>query len=192
MGFTKRKIKAPKNRKTKHFLVFDEKARAEYLTGFRKRKAERKKYYEEKVKKRMIDERKALRKQTREIMKKRMKQQQVFTVPEVEHLVDATEFDLPNHTVTITDIADVDFSSEGGLRLGQNMASDEIDEDEETGTKQPDFKKMDKSLARLKKKLQKSGNADKKKKRSGSSKMKSKGVNPKGKNKPKKKPKRKK
>ncbi|XP_046354987.1 nucleolar protein 12-like [Haliotis rufescens] len=186
MGFTKKKIKAPKNRKTKHFLVFDEKARADYLTGFRKRKAERKKYYEEKVKKRMTEERKELRKQTREMMKTRMNQQRVFTVPEVEHLVDATEFDLPNHTVTITDIADVDFSSEGGLRLGQNLAAEDSEEDEESEMKQPNIKKIDKSLARLKKKLQKCGNADKKKKRSGGSKIKSKSVKPKGKNKAKK------
>ena len=41
-------------------------------------------------------------------------------VPEVDHLVNSTEYDLPEHTVTITNIAEVDFSGEGGVRLGQN------------------------------------------------------------------------
>ncbi|VDI56605.1 Hypothetical predicted protein, partial [Mytilus galloprovincialis] len=43
MGFEKNKKRQPKNRKTKTILVFDVKAREEFLTGFRKRKNERRK-----------------------------------------------------------------------------------------------------------------------------------------------------
>ena len=32
--------------------------------------------------------------------------------------------DLPQHTVTITDISDIDFSGQDGLRLGQNKVID--------------------------------------------------------------------
>lgn len=41
-------------------------------------------------------------------------------IPEIQHLVDPEVFDLPEHTVTIANIGDVDFVGSTGLRLGQN------------------------------------------------------------------------
>lgn len=43
-------------------------------------------------------------------------------IPEIEHLVDPVVYDLPEHTVTISHIGDVDFVGKSGLRLGQNTA----------------------------------------------------------------------
>lgn len=41
-------------------------------------------------------------------------------VPEVEHIVEPVTYDLPNHTVTISSITDIDFQGESNTRLGQN------------------------------------------------------------------------
>ena len=45
-----------KNRSTKTAIVFDEAARTEYLTGFRKRKEERRKKAKEQIEKEVKDE----------------------------------------------------------------------------------------------------------------------------------------
>ncbi|CAG2251453.1 unnamed protein product [Mytilus edulis] len=66
--------------------------------------------------------------------------------------------DLPEHTVTITDISDIDFAGHDGLRLGQNKESEqeieeETEETEETnedGNKKPLDKKGIKALYRKK------------------------------------------
>ena len=40
--------------------------------------------------------------------------------PEIEQLVKPEIFDLPEHTVTISNISEVDFVGKSGVRLGQN------------------------------------------------------------------------
>lgn len=54
--------------------------------------------------------------QARELIKKSDRHR----VTEVEHLVDPTIFELPNHTVSVTDLADVDLGGLNGLGLGLN------------------------------------------------------------------------
>ncbi len=44
-------------------------------------------------------------------------------VPEVEHLVKPQTYDLPSHTVTISDVAQVDFIGSSGTMLGTNQVS---------------------------------------------------------------------
>ncbi|GFR97989.1 ribosomal RNA-processing protein 17 [Elysia marginata] len=64
------------------------------------------------------------------------------TVPEIEQLVKPEVFDLPEHTVTISNISEVDFVGKSGLRLGQNTGFDKKeDADEEEVTGQPTGKK---------------------------------------------------
>ncbi|XP_012939243.2 nucleolar protein 12 [Aplysia californica] len=120
----------PKNRKTKSFLEFDDKARSEYLRGFQKRKNERRKLAREKHDKKVMDERKELLKQARDQQKSRLRQEAVI-IPEIQHLVDPTVFDLPDHTVTIADIGEVDYVGKSGMRLGFNTGQQNKPEEEE-------------------------------------------------------------
>lgn len=106
-----------RNRQKKIVLTFDENARKDYLLGFRKRKNERRKKAKEQNEKKIKEQRQALKQQARDLRK-----YDKHRVPEVEHLVDTTthEYDLPDHTVSITDIGAVDLGGQGGLRLGFN------------------------------------------------------------------------
>lgn len=45
------------------------------------------------------------------------------SVPEIQHLLDPTVYDLPSHTVTVTDVSEVDLTGKDGLWLGQNTVS---------------------------------------------------------------------
>ncbi|GAB1604948.1 nucleolar protein 12-like [Argonauta hians] len=118
------------NRKTKVFIAFDENDRKNYLTGFRKRKKERqhkaKKMLEEKLKK----ERREIRKEKRELLKTMV---QESVIPEdIKQLLEPKVFDMDSHTVTVTDISEVDLSGRDGLRLGINKAVREDKDTEET------------------------------------------------------------
>ncbi|ESO84764.1 hypothetical protein LOTGIDRAFT_236121, partial [Lottia gigantea] len=115
-----------KNRETKLLLVFDEKRRREYLTGFRRRKKERQNYYKEKLENKIRNERHEFKKETKEFLSKAHLEPD--TKPEVEELIEPTVVDLPEHTVTITDIAEIDFSGGCGLRLGKNSTNDDADD----------------------------------------------------------------
>ena len=64
MGVEKVKQKNNKNRKNKTKIVFDESARRDYLTGFKKRKDERRKNWKEKVEKQLKDEIKKIKSET--------------------------------------------------------------------------------------------------------------------------------
>ncbi|RUS88503.1 hypothetical protein EGW08_003761 [Elysia chlorotica] len=135
----------PKNRKTKTFLEFDEKLRQEYLRGFQKRKNERRKLAREKHDKKILEERKLLLKQARE--SKASSKTSALQLPEIEQLVKPEVFDLPEHTVTISNISEVDFVGKSGLRLGQNTGfgnkgdNESSEEEEEKEPEQPLGKK---------------------------------------------------
>ncbi|XP_014770691.1 nucleolar protein 12 [Octopus bimaculoides] len=120
------------NRKTKVFIAFDENNRKNFLTGFRKRKKERqnkaKKMLEEKLKK----ERREIRKEKRELFKTMARESAI--PEEIKHLLDPKVYDLDNHTVTVTDISEVDLSGQDGLRLGVNKALRDEKEPAETLT----------------------------------------------------------
>ena len=93
----------------------------EYLTGFRKRKVERRIKFAEKLKKELKSERKRLQTELREKIKKSNRD-----VPEVAHLVEKQTlpnvFELPEHTVTISSITDATLRDEN-LFLGSNNVS---------------------------------------------------------------------
>lgn len=95
-------MKRPKNRQTKSVLIFDEAARREYLTGFQKRKNQRRKQAKLENEKKIKDEKQALKQQVREMMQKSDRHR----LPEVEEFLSSTVHDLPDHTVTITDMSD--------------------------------------------------------------------------------------
>lgn len=93
----------------------------EYLTGFRKRKAERRKKFNENLKKEIKSERKRLQTELREDIKKSASNRRI---PEIEHLIEdvAHVYELPEHTVKIEPILDSQIRNEN-LFLGKNEVS---------------------------------------------------------------------
>ena len=65
MGVEKTQPRRPINKKNKTTVVFDENARKEFLTGFRKRKDERRKQWKEKVERQLKNEMKKIKAETK-------------------------------------------------------------------------------------------------------------------------------
>ncbi|XP_069593088.1 nucleolar protein 12 [Ranitomeya imitator] len=112
-------------------LVFDEEKRREYLTGFHKRKVQRRKAAVEEIKRKIKDEQKRLKDERHKEYIKMLKEREeaLEEADEIERLVTSkTEsiiFDHPNHTVTVTTISDLDLSGVGLLPPGVIEAEDE-------------------------------------------------------------------
>ncbi|KAK6171083.1 hypothetical protein SNE40_019343 [Patella caerulea] len=146
------KHKSKKNRETKLILSFDETRRRDYLTGFRRRKKERQTHYKEKLENKIRNEKKEFRKEAKELMSKAHLEPDML--PDVEDLVKPTVVDLPEHTVIITDITEVDFSGGCGLRLGKNLVN-ETREDYTSEYKQnKDVKELTKQKSAMKKRME--------------------------------------
>ncbi|XP_047407654.1 nucleolar protein 12 isoform X1 [Sciurus carolinensis] len=92
----------------------------EYLTGFHKRKVERKKAAIEEIKQRLKKEQKKLREERHQEYLKMLaeREEALEEADELDRLVTAktesVQYDHPNHTVTVTTISDLDLS---GARL---------------------------------------------------------------------------
>ncbi|KAK7804262.1 hypothetical protein U0070_019386 [Myodes glareolus] len=124
MGRNKKKKKRDgDDRRPRLVLSFDEEKRREYLTGFHKRKVERKKAAIEEIKQRLKQEQKKLREEEAD---------------ELERLVTAktesVQYDHPNHTVTVTTISDLDLS---GARLLGLPLPEQGDQEEAPSTEKP-------------------------------------------------------
>ncbi|KAL5019051.1 hypothetical protein ScPMuIL_004773 [Solemya velum] len=143
-----------RKRRPKTNLVFDDTARKDYLTGFHKRKNERRKRAQHEQKEKEREERIELRKQKRELLQRQMRKG-LTSVPEIEDLADPEVYSFPNHTVTITDVSNMDMAGQDGLRLGQNTF---VKEDEKAS--KPTEKKEDTPVD-VKKKLKKIGEMSK-------------------------------
>lgn len=120
------------NRKTKLQLLFDEKARREYLTGFHKRKLQRKKIAQEQLKQQLKEERKRLKQEARESFKKLVVSHR--PVPELENLI-SENYELENHSVSITELSSSDLAEKNnwiGINKVQyeNEKSEHSDEEE--------------------------------------------------------------
>lgn len=97
--------KTPKSKKTKTQVVFDETKRRDFLTGFRKRKNERRKKAAEKHERNLKAEIKLAREKAREdVMKADSASHRV--VPEIQHLLEQTHptdvHTVGSHTVSVT------------------------------------------------------------------------------------------
>ncbi|XP_013398394.1 nucleolar protein 12 [Lingula anatina] len=131
MGPVKKRKRGPKNRETKVHLIFDEKARKEYLTGFRKRKNERRQKAKEKMERHLKEEKRRIKQEARDFRKAHV---QNFTpVPEVDHLVEQKTYNLPQHTVIVTEIDNSEIMNNRGF-LGVNR--DESDAEVNTDNKE--------------------------------------------------------
>ncbi|KAI5618644.1 nucleolar protein 12, partial [Silurus asotus] len=115
-----------KNRQNKCAVVFDEKERQEFLTGFHKRKVERRKAAVEEIKNKLKEEQKRLREERHKEYLKMLKERKeaLEDADELDDVVTSTteslQYDHPNHTVTVTTISDLDLS---GARLLESLTS---------------------------------------------------------------------
>lgn len=123
--FVVRRFKKPINRRTKVNLVFDEKARQDYLTGFQKRNQERRQRNQERLEQKLKEEKKRIKKEAKESYKKLVKSYE--PIPELENLL-AEEHDLPSHSVSILELSTADIAQEN-CWIGKNQVQYE-NEDE--------------------------------------------------------------
>ncbi|XP_004373897.1 nucleolar protein 12 [Trichechus manatus latirostris] len=120
MGRNKKKKRDGDDRRPRLVLSFDEDKRREYLTGFHKRKVERKKAAIEELKQRLKEEQKKLREERHQEYLKMLaeREEALDEADELDQLVTAktesVQYDHPNHTVTVTTVSDLDLS---GARL---------------------------------------------------------------------------
>lgn len=125
-----------KRRENKLVLVFDDKERNEFLTGFHKRKVERRKAAVEEMKNKLKEEQKKIREERHTEYLKMLKErtEALEEADELEDAITATtecvQYDHPNHTVTVTTISDLDLT---GARLLENVTPQGADEEEESG-----------------------------------------------------------
>ncbi|NXJ14432.1 NOL12 protein, partial [Odontophorus gujanensis] len=103
-------------------VTFDEERRREYLTGFHKRKVERRKVALEEIKRKLKEEQRKMKEERhKEYLKMlREREEALDEFDELEHLVtsqtESVNIDHPNHIVTVTTISDLDLS--GARQLG--------------------------------------------------------------------------
>lgn len=121
----KKKKRDGDNRRPRLVLSFDEEKRREYLTGFHKRKVERKKAAIEEIKQRIKKEQKKLREERHQEYLNMLaeREEALEEADELDRLVTAktetVQYDHPNHTVTVTTISDLDLSGARLLGLPQ-------------------------------------------------------------------------
>ncbi|XP_051817856.1 nucleolar protein 12 [Antechinus flavipes] len=103
-------------------LTFDEEKRRDYLTGFHRRKVERRKAALEEIRRKLKEEQRKLRDERHKEYLKMLKDREeaLEEADELDQLVtsktECVQYDHPNHTVTVTTISDLDLS--GARRLG--------------------------------------------------------------------------
>eukprot|EP00092_Neocalanus_flemingeri_P017659 GFUD01019102.1.p1 GENE.GFUD01019102.1~~GFUD01019102.1.p1 ORF type:complete len:220 (-),score=90.49 GFUD01019102.1:55-714(-) len=115
MGVEKTQPRKAINKKTKVRIVFDENARKDFLTGFRKRKDERRKQWKEKIERQLKNEIKKIKGETKAKLDKGMskKNSSHQIVPEVAHLINS---DLAETTVTECGAASVTITTLDSLQ----------------------------------------------------------------------------
>ncbi|XP_071758140.1 nucleolar protein 12 [Centroberyx gerrardi] len=117
-----------KKRENKCIVMFDDKDRQEFLTGFHKRKVERRKAAVAEIQKKIKEEQNRVRQERHKEYLKMLKERKEALEEDVDDLEDAitgtTEsvyYDHPNHTVTVTTISDLDLT--GDRLLGPAAAN---------------------------------------------------------------------
>ncbi|KAH1185816.1 hypothetical protein KIL84_018565 [Mauremys mutica] len=117
-----RKKKAGSGAGLRRAVIFDEDSRREYLTGFHKRKVERRKVAVEEIKRKLKEEQRKMKEERhKEYLKMLTEREEALDeADELEHLVtsqtESVSIDHPNHTVTVTTVSDLDLS--GARQLG--------------------------------------------------------------------------
>ncbi|NXA39455.1 NOL12 protein, partial [Eudromia elegans] len=135
----KKKKKGPSGAVGRLVVTFDEERRREYLTGFHKRKVERRRAALEEIRRKLKEEQRKMKEERHQEYLKMLSEREeaLDEVDELEHLVTArtesVNIDHPNHVVTVTTISDLDLS--GARQLGltsseeKNIGSEEKEEE---------------------------------------------------------------
>ncbi|KAF3700511.1 TRIO and F-actin-binding protein Tara Trio-associated repeat on actin [Channa argus] len=139
----KAKIKpGSKKRENKCIVMFDDKDRQEYLTGFHKRKVERRKAAVAEIQKKIREEQIRVREERHKEYVKMLKERKEAlneAEDDLEDLITSTtesvQYDHPNHTVTVTTISDLDLTGAHLLGPSADQTGGDI-EDEEKGEKE--------------------------------------------------------
>ncbi|CAG01650.1 unnamed protein product, partial [Tetraodon nigroviridis] len=125
-----------KKRENKCIVMFDDKHRQEYLTGFHKRKVERRKAAVAEIHKKIKEEQTRVREERHKEYLKMLKERNEALEAAEDDLEDAitsttesVQYDHPNHTVTVTTINDLDLT--GANLFGSATPQVNADEDEE-------------------------------------------------------------
>ncbi|CAJ1075801.1 nucleolar protein 12 [Xyrichtys novacula] len=131
-----------KKRENKCIVMFDDKDRQEYLTGFHKRKVERRKAAVAEIRKKIKEEQIRVREERhKEYIKMLKERTEALEAAEddlegnITSTKESVQYDHPNHTVTVTTISDLDLT--GAYLLGpageqaNGVGGDEDKEEEE-------------------------------------------------------------
>ncbi|XP_011313788.1 nucleolar protein 12 [Fopius arisanus] len=120
----------PKKRK-KITLVFDEEKRKDFLGGFHKRKLQRRRKAQDELKVKLKEEKKRIKQEARERFKTLVSQRDV---PELEELLQKTEYEADGKTVSILEL-NVNDLSQSCNWIGENRPKyeEESEEEEEEG-----------------------------------------------------------
>ncbi|XP_072512130.1 nucleolar protein 12 [Notamacropus eugenii] len=137
----KKKKKDRDGNQARLVLTFDEEKRRDYLTGFHKRKVERRKVALEEIRKKLKEEQCKLRAERHKEYLKMLKDREAALeeADELDQLVtsktECVQYDHPNHTVTVTTISDLDLS--GARCLGLPLPGGEGDPGAQTLADEP-------------------------------------------------------
>ncbi|XP_078093720.1 nucleolar protein 12 [Mustelus asterias] len=129
-------------------LVFSEEERREFLTGFHKRKVDRRKKALEEIKAKLKAEQKRVKDERHKEYVKMFKERQeaLEEADELDQLatskMESIQYNHPNHTVTVTTVSSLDLTAASLFNLGANQPED-IKEEQAT-TKNDD---MDEELS---------------------------------------------
>ncbi|XP_071946288.1 nucleolar protein 12-like [Antedon mediterranea] len=156
------KQRHPKNRDSKLILKFDEDDRNEFLTGFQRRKKERREYAQKVALEKKKEEKLQARKERREAKNEMLSNAKLFFPndidSELKQKAKANVYDHKQHTVTVTTITNVDLLSEhGGLGTNkfesdeEEVNKSEIDEDSSSDGETKIKKKKKSELGKKKK-----------------------------------------
>ncbi|XP_053263071.1 nucleolar protein 12 [Podarcis raffonei] len=130
MGRKKKQKQECRAAALRRVVTFDEENRRDYLTGFHKRKVERRKAAVEEIKCKLKDEQKKMKEERHKEYMKMLKEREeaLEEADELEQLVtsqtESVSYDHPNHTVTVTTISDLDLSGARLVGLSTNEGED--------------------------------------------------------------------
>ncbi|XP_059204479.1 nucleolar protein 12 [Centropristis striata] len=136
-----------KKRENKCIVTFDDKDRQDYLTGFHKRKVERRKVAVAEIRKKIKEEQIRVREERHKEYLKMLKERTDALNEAEDDLEDAitgttesVQYDHPNHTVTVTTISDLDLTGAHLLGPAANQVNGGTI-DEEKGEEKEEGKK---------------------------------------------------
>ncbi|PWA15511.1 hypothetical protein CCH79_00014769 [Gambusia affinis] len=125
-----------KKRENKCVVMFDDKDRQDYLTGFHKRKIERRKAAVQEMKNKIKEEQSRVREERHKEYIKMLKEREEALADAEDELEDAVisttesvQYDHPNHTVTVTTISDLDLSVAHLFRPATSDADEQREDD---------------------------------------------------------------